>query len=401
MFMPHWSSSYTRALVAAACLTTAACADKQTAQARAGDEDGRPVKVEAVREETIRRTVEVVATLAAEAEVTVSSETDGRVSRLLADLGDHVAADQVLVELDREKQEYNVEGERAALASALARYGAEDSGHLPPVDRTPDVQKAQAELVQARQSYERAEELHKRQLVPKQTLDDAESALRSKQAVYASSLQNAKNLRADIDATTAAMRLSERELRDTSIRAPFAGSVQRRMVSLGEFVKNQTPVMSVVKMDPLKVTAEIPEKMAPWIAVGQPVAISVDAFPDRAITGKVSRISPSVNPATRAFPFEALVPNADASLKPGTFARVHVETNRVDTVITVPYSAIQYRYGVNRVFVLQGDHLSVRELKVGERIGDRIEVVDGLKSGEPVAIADVDQLADGLKVKVG
>jgi RND family efflux transporter MFP subunit len=401
MSMPHWSSSYTRALIAAACLTLAGCADKQTAQARTSDEEGRPIKVEAVRQETIRRTVEVVATLAAEAEVTVSSETDGTVSRLLADLGDRVAAGQVLVELDREKQQYSVEGERAALASALAKYGAEDSGHLPPVDQTPDVQKAQAELGQAKLSYERAEELHKRQLVPKQTLDDAESLLRGKQAVYDSALQNAKNLRADIDATTAAMRLSERQLRDTSIRAPFAGSVQRRMVSLGEFVKNQTPVMSVVKVDPLKVTAEIPEKMAPWIAIGQSVAISVDAFPDRAITGKVSRISPSVNTATRAFPFEALVPNADASLKPGTFARVHVDTNRVDTVVTVPYSAIQYRYGVNRVFVVQGDLLSVRELKVGERLGDRIEVVDGLKSGETVAIADVDQLADGLKVKVG
>jgi HlyD family secretion protein len=401
MSMPHWSSSYTRALVAIACLGTVACADKQTAQAHASDEAGRPVKVEPVREETIRRTVEVVATLAAEAEVTVSSETDGRVSRLLADLGDRVSADQVLVELDREKQQYNVEGERAALASALAKFGAEDVGHLPAFDHTPDVQKAQAELVQAKQSYDRAEELHKRQLVPKQTLDDADSLLRAKQALYASSLQNAKNLRAEIDATTATMKLSERQLRDTSIRAPFAGMVQRRLVSLGEFVKNQTPVMSVVKMDPLKVTAEIPEKMAPWIAVGQPVAISVDAFPDRKITGKVTRISPSVNTATRAFPFEALLPNSDASLKPGTFARVHVETNRADTIVTVPYSAIQYRYGVNRVFVVQGDHLVVRELKVGDRIGDRIEVVGGVKPGEPVAIADVDQLADGLKVKVG
>ena len=145
-----------------------------------------------MRQETIRRTVEVVATLAAEAEVTVSSETDGRVSRLLADLGDRVTADQVLVELDREKQQYNVEGERAALASALARYGAEDSGHLPPVDRTPDVQKAHAELEQAKQAFDRAEELHKRQLVPKQTLDDADSMLKAKQAAYESALQNAR-----------------------------------------------------------------------------------------------------------------------------------------------------------------------------------------------------------------
>ena len=127
------------------------------------------------------------------------------------------------------------------------------------------------------------------------------------------------------------MKLAERQLRDTSIRAPFDGYVQKRLVSLGEFVKMQTPVMSVVRVDPLKVTAEIPEKMAPWVQRRPAGAISVDAYPDRAITGKVSRISPAVNTATRAFPFEALVPNADALLKPGTFARVHVETDKVDT----------------------------------------------------------------------
>ena len=73
-------------------------------------------------------------------------------------------------------------------------------------------------------------------------------------------------------------------------------------------MKTQTPVMSVVRIDPLKVIAEIPEKMAPWIKVGQPVELHVDAYPDKTITGKVSRISPAVNTATRAFPFEALVP---------------------------------------------------------------------------------------------
>ena len=117
--------------------------------------------------------------------------------------------------------------------------------------------------------------------------------------------------------------------------------------------------MSVVRVDPLKVTAEIPEKMAPWIKVGQPVELHVDAYPDKTFAGKVSRISPAVNTATRAFPFEALVPNADALLKPGTFARVHIESGKVDQVLTLPYAAMQYRYGVNRVFVVDGDQLSV------------------------------------------
>src|SRR5205807_2269187 len=262
-------------------------------------------------------------------------------------------------------------------------------------------QKAQAELAQAKQSYERAEQLQKRQLVPQQMLDDAETARRSKQASYDSALQNAKNLRADIDASDAAMKLAERQLRDTSIRAPFDGSVQKRLVNLGEYVKVQTPVMAVVRVDPLKVIAEIPEKMAPWIQTGEPVELHVDAYPDRAFTGKLSRISPAVNTATRAFPFEALVPNAQATLKPGTFARVRINSSKVDQVLTVSYSALQYRYGVNRVFVVSGDTATAKEVKVGERFGDRIEVLGGVNAGDTVAAADVERLNDGAKVKTG
>jgi len=94
------------------------------------------------------------------------------------------------------------------------------------------------------------------------------------------------------------------------------------------------------------------------------------------------------------------VPNGQAVLKPGTFARVHIESGKVDQVMTLSYSAIQYRYGVNRVFVVEGDHLGARELKVGDRLGDRIEVVSGVKPGDIVAVTDVDKLADGLKVSV-
>jgi multidrug efflux pump subunit AcrA (membrane-fusion protein) len=376
------------------------CSRSQTAQARGRDDAAKPVQVEAVRQETVHRAVEVVGTLAAVDEVTISSEAEGRVSRLLADLGDRVRAGQVLVELDREKSSYNLEQQKAAHARALAKFGASDIAHLPPMERTPDVQKAQAELVQAKQSLERAQELHKRQLVPKQTLDDAETMLQSKQASYDAALQNAKNLRADIDASEAAMKLADRQLRDNDIRAPFDGYVQKRLVSLGEYVKVQTPVMSVVRIDPLKVTAEIPEKMAPWIKTGEGVDLHVDAYPDKPLTGKISRISPAVNTATRAFPFEALVPNGDALLKPGTFTRVHIVSGKMDQVITVPYAAIQYRYGVNRVFVINGDRLAARELRVGERIDDRIEVLAGVKVGENVALTDVDKLAEGTRVAV-
>jgi RND family efflux transporter MFP subunit len=388
------------AVVALVILPAAACTKTESAQARSREAAAKPVKVEVVLQETVRRAVEVVGTLAAVDQVTISSEADGKVSRILADLGDRVTAGQTLIQVDHEKQQYNFDQQKATLERALAQLGAADPQHLPETEKTPDVQKASADLVQAKQAFDRASELFKRTLVPQQTLDDAATALQSKRASYDLAVQNAKNLRAGIQASEASMKLADRQLRDTQIRAPFDGYVERRLVNLGELVKTQTPVMAIVRVDPLKVIAEIPEKMAPWIKDGQPVQLHVDAYPDRTFIGAVSRISPAVSTATRAFPFEALVPNKDALLKPGTFARVHIESGKVDDVLTLPYEALQYRYGVNRAFVVEGDKLAARELKVGDRLGERIEIVSGVKPGEQVAVTDVDKLADGVKVAV-
>ena len=389
-------------LVVFAALATAAasCSKSQTAQARSSESDARPVAVAAVHKESVRRAVDVVGTLAAVDQVTVSSETDGKVRRILADLGDRVRAGQVLIEIDNERQQYTLEQQQAALARTLAQYGATDPQHLPEIERTPDVQKAKADLVQATQSFDRASELFKRTLISQQALDDAKTALESKKASYDSALQTARNLRASIQASEATVKLAARQLRDTEIRAPFDGYVERRLVNLGELVKAPMPVMAIVRLDPLKVTAELPEKMAPWITAGRSLELHVDAYPSRTFNGQVTRISPAVNTSTRAFAFEAVVPNPDALLKPGTFARVHVESDKVDDVLTLPYAALQYRYGVNRVFVVNGERLAMRELQVGDRMGDRIEIVSGVKEGERVAVTDVDALNEGDRVSV-
>jgi len=381
-----------------AIAAAAACSKGETAQARGRDAAAKPVSVELVKKERAVRAVDLVGTLAAVDQVTISSETEGKVSRILADLGDRVQAGQPLIQIDREKQQYNFEQQKAALARALAQYGAPDPEHLPDVEKTPDVQKATADLRQAKQAYDRTNELFTRALVPQQMLDDAAATLQAKQAGYDLSLQNAKNLRASIQASEASMKLADRQLRDTDIRAPFDGYVEKRLVNLGELVKTQMPVMSVVRVDPLKVVAEIPEKMTPWIRDGQPVELHVDAYPDQTFTAKVSRISPAVNAATRAFPFEALAPNQNGLLKPGTFARVHIESSKVDDVLTLPAAVLQYRYGVNRVFVIDGDKLTAHELKVGERIGDRVEILSGVDAGDRVAATDIDKLTDGMKV---
>lgn len=393
MFKPFFFSC----AVAAASVAAAGCSSSNAGPADR-PEAAKPVQTEAVRQEALRRAVEVVGTLAAEDEVTVSSQAEGVVRRVLADLGDAVRGGQPLVELDSEKLQYNLDQQKASLARTLTNYGASDAGRLPPVEDTPDARKAAAELDQAKQARDRAAALQQRQLISKQQLEDAETDLRSKQASYDAALQNARNMRADIDVADAAAKLADRQLRDAYIRAPFDGFVQTRMVSVGELVKQQMPVMTVVRVNPLKLRAEIPERMAPWVKVGQPLTLRVEAFPGREFTAIISRISPGVNTQTRTFAFEAAAPNGDGVLKPGTFARAHLETALVEQVMTVRYDAMQYRYGTYRLFTVSGDRLAMKELKTGDRVGDRMEILEGVKLNDVVAITDVDNLADGMKV---
>src|SRR5688572_23539622 len=136
-------------IVAVLCVAVplAGCSKSETAQASSKEGAATPVRVEAVKQESVRRAVDVVGTLAAVDQVTISSEADGKVSRILADLGDRVKAGQVLVQIDSEKQQYSYEQQQAALARALAQYGASDPKNLPDLERTPEAQRANADLV--------------------------------------------------------------------------------------------------------------------------------------------------------------------------------------------------------------------------------------------------------------
>jgi RND family efflux transporter MFP subunit len=386
------------AAVVASTAFTAACGGTSSA---AVTKDAAPAAIAVAKVATheLRRSIDVVGTLAADEEVTVSSEVEGRVLRIAADLGDRASAGQALVVLDPEKLQYRLDQQRATLGRAMARYGVADlAAALPAIEATPDVKRAAAELELAGQAFRRATELHRQSLLPQQQMDDADAMLKAKKAAYESALQGARNLRADIDAERANLKLAEASLRDGTIRAPFDAYVQKRLVSPGEFVKAQTAVMSLVKVDPLKLTAEVPEKMAPWVKVGQTLTLAVEAMPDTAITGQIARLSPAVNPQTRAFPIEGRVPNPNGSLKPGGFARVHIVTDLVEHVLTVPAAALQYRYGVNRVFVVEGDRLRATEIKIGDRVGERVEVLGGVTAGQSIAAKDVEKLADGTRV---
>jgi membrane fusion protein (multidrug efflux system) len=170
-------------------------------------------------------------------------------------------------------------------------------------------------------------------------------------------------------------------------------------VSPGQLVRVQTPVMRLVRLHPLRVTAEVPERFSQAVRVGHALGVRVDAFDDRPIEGRITRISPDVNLKSRAFSIEGEVPNPDGALKPGAFARLRIVTDRVDKTIVVPVTAVQTRYGTNRVFVVRDGQVTGVEVKLGDRLGPRVEITEGLEVGAPIVADGVEGLSDGLKVR--
>jgi RND family efflux transporter MFP subunit len=348
----------------------------------------------------ITRTVEVVGTLWPDDQVTVSSQVEGQVEKIFVDVGDAVQPGQVMVSLNQEELRYQMDQRAANVRKTMAQLGLTDEqSELQDVAELPQVKKAAANLFDAEQRFRRSRELFGQSLVPRQDLDTAEARYRSAKADYDVVLQQVKTLQAQLRSEKAELDFARKKLRDTEIRAPFAGFVQERFVSPGQYLRVQTPVMGLVKPDPLKLRADVPEKMASWVQAGHRVEARLEAFPDHAFVGKVSRITPAVKEQSRAFSIEAIINNHDHRLKPGTFVRATVTTTKIDTVLLVPEAALNYLFGVYKVFLVDNGVLHEREVKLGDRVGDRIEATAGLRAGEQVALHP-ERLREGLAVRV-
>ena len=344
-------------------------------------------RVLTVEQKEVRRDVLSVGSLFPYEEVAVSSEVEGKVERVLVDVGDRVDKGQGLVKVLPVELELGADQQRAAYEQTRARLGLGEGGEdVRDPRETAEVRRAQAALEEAQQKYERSKSLFDEGLISKMTFDEADASYKSAKAAYDLARQSVENLRADLQAKRAGLRLAEKKLSDTLIRAPFAGQVKSRMVTQGQYLRVQTPVMVIVDIDPLRVRLKVPEKVASWIEVDQPVAVTVEAYPGRTFTGTVSRMSPSVDTETRTLELEALLKNEEGLLKPGFFARATITSGQVESVLTVPHEAVRYVFGVYKVFTVDGRTLKEQEVKLGERTGDAVEVVEGLKERQRIAV---------------
>jgi multidrug efflux pump subunit AcrA (membrane-fusion protein) len=371
---------------------------------RASDDRGevKPVRARVVPvvSRQVARRVDSVGSLAPFEEVTVSAEVEGRVDEVYVDVGDAVARGRALVKIHPVELSLTLDEQQAALRQIQARLAPPGgTGPLESPKDAAEVRKAEADRVDAEQKYARAKELFDQGLIARGAFDEAEARFNAARAGYDMAVQNVKTLQAQAAQRSASVALADKKLHDSVIRAPFAGHVKQRMVSPGQYVRVQTPVLVVVDNDPMRVKLKVPEKMVGWVAVGQAVEVRVEAYPDRAFTGTISRMNPSVEPDTRSLEVEALLENEKGLLKPGFFARASIASSHVDSALLVPKEALRYLYGVYKVYAVDKDTLHETEVKLGRRDGETAEIVEGLKEGDRVALPVAgEDLRDGAPV---
>jgi multidrug efflux pump subunit AcrA (membrane-fusion protein) len=376
-----------------------ACSREQPIQAK--QESTVQVKVAPVVARDIRRMVHSVGTLFPFDETVISSEIDGRVTEVKADLGDYVPAGAVLIRVSDEEQRYLVAQTEAQLRMAMERVGLKsEKERMTDVRESSEVRRAQADLFDAEQRYDRVRKLVDEGIGSRSDLDQAQARYKSAQATYDQSVNQARNLLQEIERYKAALDLQRKKLRDTTVYAPFGGSVKERRVTAGQVVQVNTPLFTLVKTDPIRLRLEVPERMAPWIRNGQIAEVFVEAFENRKFLGKVWRISPTVDQSKRTFVVEALIENPRNELKPGSYARANLPTEKSESVKLVPVRAVAYVFGSNKTYVVKGGSVEARDVKLGDRFEENVEILEGVNEGEVVAVTQLGRLDTGTRVTV-
>lgn len=386
-------------------LTSVACKSDYPVSARnnAGSEAREPhaVKIARVSEISMEQTVTVTGTLAAYDQATVSAKVPGRVKSIAVDLGSVVRRGQLIAQLEQQDYQLRLQQAEAGLAQARARVGLSPEGNDDRIDpeRTGTVRQAQAVLDEAKQKLERAQSLVRRGVLAAAELDAAEAAHKVALSRYQDAVEEIRNRRALVVQRRSELEIAKQQLVDSSIYAPFDGVVQEKRTSIGEYLAAGTPIVNVVRMDPLRLRAEVPERESRNLQVGLLVRVTVEGDAN-VYTGKIARISPTITEQNRVLIVEAEVRN-NGRLRPGSYARAEIVASDTNTALAVPVSAVVSFAGIDKVILVQDGKAVEKPITLGRRTPDWIEVVSGLttadsvvtnpgnlQSGQPVVITE-------------
>lgn len=307
-----------------------------------------PVDVSEVALRSVASSYEGTATLSAESESDVVAKTGGILLTLKAEEGDVVKKGQVLATLERDRLSLEVARNQAAL------------------------NKLQAE-------YARSQELAKRDLIAKDTVEKQKY---------------------DIRTQSAATRLSRLELSYTNVKAPIAGVIASRSVKVGNNIQANQALFKIIDHRRLEAVVNVPEREMSALTAGLDVMLQADALPGQHFKGVVDRVAPVVDAKTGTFRVTAHFDGSDGVLKPGMFARLAIVHGARDGVLTMPRSALVEKGGERYVFVAHAGKAEKRTVRVGFQDSQWVEVLQGVQEGERVIVSGKVAIKDGTKVDV-
>jgi RND family efflux transporter MFP subunit len=348
----------------------------------------------------LQRDVEAVGSFAADEEVVVSAQAAGELSQLNVDFGGYVSQGQVIATIDQRDAKLKVEQAEATLKQTMARLGMKE-GESFDSNQNADVRVAKSQLDWAKLELDRSVRLIEKGDIPRSSYDEKVTNHNLAQARYQAALDSVNQQLAAVEQQKAALALAKKALADTIVRSPISGAVKEKHASRGSYLAVNGKIVTLVKINPLRLRADIPESSAAAVRTGQTINLTVEAFPNRTFTGRVVRIGPSLDEKTRALTVEAEVANSGNLLRPGMFAKSRLITSANAPAVMVPQRAVAPAAGLNKVFVIENGKAVERIVKTGAIDGDLIEIVEGVKDGETVATSNLDKLQSGTAVHGG
>lgn len=364
-----------------------------------GGGEARPVKVARVEEMPVGASVNVTGTLAAQDEATLSIKVPGRISSIAVDLGSVVRKGQVIAQVEQQDYRLRVQQSEAALQQARARLGLQPQGDDDRFDPevTGTVRQARAVLEEARQNRARVASLVESGVVARAEYEGADAAFKVAQAKYQDAVEEIRNRQALLAQRRTELSLARQALADTVVAAPFDGLVQEKHASVGEYLGTAAPVVTIVRVNPLRFRGEVPERDAATVRAGQLVRVTVEG--DRGLyAGRIVRLSPTINQQNRVLVVEAEITNP-GSLRPGGFARAEIVTNSGDRAVTVPANAVVTFAGIDKVITIENGKAKEMPITTGRRAETWTEILSGINVGESVVL-DPGNLQSGQPVNV-
>jgi multidrug efflux pump subunit AcrA (membrane-fusion protein) len=372
-----------------------------------------PVTVAPLEHRSVLRTVDVVGTLRGWEQVTVGAKREGRVVKVLHDMGDRVEPGALLVQLESEDADLEVQQAQRQFEAELAKLGLKEipRGEFD-VSTVPAVVQASVALERAKQNLARERSLVQRNAGTMQDLQNAENDERGAEAALANAMLTARSTLVGAQAMRVLHAVRKYRRSEMDIHAPVpsalpegvTGTVNyaltRRRVSEGQMLKQGDAIAELVIENPLRLWVDVPERFSDDVKMGQPVGITVSAHPGVIFEGKVARINPLVDDKSRTFGVEAVIPNNRGLLRPGGFAKAAIVTSSDSRATVVPIESVATFAGVTKIFVVDADRARAIPVETGLQGKGWVEVIGDFPAAARVVTTGQAHLAEGTPVVV-